>query len=66
MTGVALPIRPISPSGKIEKTDLIFIPALWGNPNATVRKHPENAVLVYGNANTKTLGAQSVSVGTGS
>lgn len=48
---------------QIEKTDLIFIPALWGNPNATVRKHPKICAWLRMQHDA---GATICSVGTGS
>src|SRR5690606_33597245 len=39
MTG-GIRIAPEVPIRAITKTDLIFVPALWGNPNAVVRRHP--------------------------
>ncbi len=48
---------------QIQKTDLIFIPALWGNPNATVKKHPEICTWLH---QQYSAGASICSVGTGS
>ncbi len=48
---------------QIEKTDLIFIPALWGNPNATVNKHPGICDWLR---QQHSAGASICSVGTGS
>lgn len=38
LTG-GLVIEPTTRLQDIKRTDLIFIPALWGNPNTAVRKH---------------------------
>ncbi len=48
---------------QIERTDLIFIPALWGNPNAIVNKHPAICQWLRQQYDT---GATICSVGTGS
>jgi transcriptional regulator GlxA family with amidase domain len=38
MTG-GFTVQPDADIGSIESTDLIFVPALWGNPNAIVKAH---------------------------
>lgn len=48
---------------QIERTDLIFIPALWGNPNAIVKRHPEICQWLRTQYDA---GATICSVGTGS
>ncbi len=62
MTG-GIVIQPASAISEIAKTDLIFVPALWGNPNAIVRKHP---ALTQWLAQQYSAGATICSVGTGS
>lgn len=62
MTG-GLAIQPQASIADIPHTDLIFVPALWGNPNATVKSHPAiTAWLIARYAD----GATICSVGTGS
>ena len=62
MTG-GIGIQPSASITDIAQTDLIFVPALWGNPNAIVRSHPQvTAWLATQYAN----GATICSVGTGS
>ncbi len=62
MTG-GIGIQPSASITDIAQTDLIFVPALWGNPNAIVRSHPKiTAWLATQYAN----GATICSVGTGS
>ena len=39
MTG-GFKVLPDSSIDEIESTDLVFVPALWGNPNAVVKSHP--------------------------
>lgn len=48
---------------QIEKTDLVFIPALWGNPNAIVKKH---ALICDWLRDQYFAGTTICSVGTGS
>ena len=62
MTG-GITIQPEVAITQIEKTDLIFVPALWGNPNAVVTKYP---ALTQWLAQQYSAGATICSVGTGS
>ena len=62
MTG-GINIQPESAITQIAKTDLIFVPALWGNPNAIVNKYP---TLTQWLARQYEAGATICSVGTGS
>jgi transcriptional regulator GlxA family with amidase domain len=56
-------IAPQARLADIPRTDLIFIPALWGNPNAIVGAHPG---ITQWLAAQYALGATICSVGTGS
>ena len=56
-------IAPQASLADIPRTDLIFIPALWGNPNAIVGAHPG---ITQWLAAQYALGATICSVGTGS
>lgn len=56
-------IQPEVAIAQIAKTDLIFVPALWGNPNAIVNKYP---ALTQWIARQYHAGATICSVGTGS
>lgn len=47
---------------EVDKTDLIFIPGLWGNPRAAVRKHPQ---LVTWLRRMHSQGATLCSIATG-
>lgn len=56
-------MQPQASLADIPQTDLIFIPALWGNPNAIVRAHPGITAWL---AKQYAQGATICSVGTGS
>ena len=56
-------IQPSTSIADITRTDLIFVPALWGNPNAIVRRHPSITAWL---AAQHAQGATICSVGTGS
>lgn len=56
-------INPEISIAQIPRTDLIFVPALWGNPNAIVNKYPE---ITHWLAEQYNAGATICSVGTGS
>ncbi len=56
-------ILPAASIAAIPHTDLIFVPALWGNPNAIVRSHPAITAWL---ATQHAQGATICSVGTGS
>ncbi|MES3009072.1 MAG: helix-turn-helix domain-containing protein [Pseudomonadota bacterium] len=62
MTG-GITIDPSASITDIAHTDLIFVPALWGNPNAIVRSHPQITAWL---ATQYAQGATICSVGTGS
>ncbi|MDP2141949.1 MAG: helix-turn-helix domain-containing protein [Gammaproteobacteria bacterium] len=62
MTG-GIGIQPAVSISEIAQTDLIFVPALWGNPNAIVQKHPQITAWL---ATQYLAGATICSVGTGS
>lgn len=62
MTG-GMAIQPAASIAEITQTDLIFVPALWGNPNAIVRKHPQITAWLIARYQA---GATICSVGTGS
>lgn len=62
MTG-GIQIQPDVAVAEISHTDLIFVPALWGNPNAVVRRHP---ILTSWLKTCYDAGATVCSVGTGS
>lgn len=62
MTG-GFAVQPAAGIADITHSDLIFVPALWGNPNAVVKNHPAiTAWLIARYAD----GATICSVGTGS
>ncbi|MDO8271649.1 MAG: helix-turn-helix domain-containing protein [Gammaproteobacteria bacterium] len=56
-------IHPSASITDIIRTDLIFVPALWGNPNTIVRRHPSITAWL---AAQHAQGATICSVGTGS
>lgn len=56
-------IQPEKSIAQIQKTDLIFVPALWGNPNSIVSHYP---TLTQWLAEQYRTGAIICSVGTGS
>lgn len=62
MTG-GITIQPQASIADIPQTDLIFVPALWGNPNAIVQRHPEITAWLQAQHGA---GATICSVGTGS
>lgn len=62
MTG-GIAIQPAASIAQITQTDLIFVPALWGNPNAIVRKNPQITAWLTARYQA---GATICSVGTGS
>jgi len=62
MTG-GITIQPQASIADISETDLIFVPALWGNPNAIVQRHPEISAWLHAQ---HSAGATICSVGTGS
>lgn len=62
MTG-GIVIQPAASISEINDTDLIFVPALWGNPNAVVRRHPQITAWLTDRYRS---GATICSVGTGS
>lgn len=62
MTG-RFQVLPEKSIDEIESSDLIFIPALWGNPNAVVKAHPE---ITQWLKKQYQLGATICSVGTAS
>lgn len=62
MTG-GFTVQPDTNIDSIESTDLIFVPALWGNPNATVKSHPS---ITHWLAKQYAKGATICCVGTAS
>lgn len=62
MTG-GIVIKPAVSIAAIESTDLIFVPALWGNPNVIVKRYPLVTSWLQRHYNR---GATICSVGTGS
>src|SRR5690606_42161585 len=40
-------IQPQASITDISETDLIFIPALWGNPNAILQRHSERSACQH-------------------
>jgi transcriptional regulator GlxA family with amidase domain len=62
MTG-GIVIQPEVSITTIESTDLIFVPALWGNPNVIVKRHPQITSWLQQHYER---GATICSVGTGS
>lgn len=62
MTG-GIRIQPDVSIATIERSDLVFVPALWGNPNAIVRRYPDISVWLKSQYER---GATICSIGTGS
>ncbi len=62
MTG-GIEIHPAEAVTSLPRCDLIFVPALWGNPNAIVRRYP---VITRWLASQYAAGATLCAVGTGS
>lgn len=62
MTG-GFTIVPNATLADVASSDLIFVPALWGNPRAAVTRHPE---LVHWIREQHQQGATLCSIGTGS
>lgn len=62
MTGGLL-LTPNATLSDATVTELIFVPALWGNPRAAVRRHPETVAWLAGQY---AAGATICSVGSGS
>lgn len=58
-----LQVTPQSRLSATAQADLVFIPALWGNPAAAVRRHPEISTWL---SQQYALGAILCSAGTGS
>ena len=58
-----LTLQPAAALSDVNDTHLIFIPALWGNPSAIVRRHPEIVAWIQRQYDN---GATFCSVGTGS
>jgi len=62
MTG-GLVLTPNATLSQVAKSELIFVPALWGNPRAAVRRHSETVAWLAGQY---AAGATICSVGSGS
>lgn len=62
MTG-GIAIQPAVSLAQVHKSDLIFVPALWGNPNTIVHKYP---AITEWLGKQYAAGATICSVGTGS
>lgn len=62
MTG-GIHIQPGASLAQISQTDLIFVPALWGNPNSVVKRHPDITAWLK---TCYDAGATVCSIGTGS
>ena len=62
MTG-GIVVHPAASIAQIAHTDLIFVPALWGNPNAVIKKHSQITQWLIARYLD---GATICSVGTGS